>query len=86
MDLLEEKLETNPEQLVGKDEEIKLLLEKLKVARQDGTLEELEQALTELDALQHEIATELYSKVEPEVPSDSSQDVIDANFQESSEN
>jgi len=88
VDLLEVTLEDNPEQLVGRDEEVKTLLERVKAVRQDSTLEELEQVLGDLDALQHEIATELYSKVEEaEVPAGESVDseVIDADFEEPSE-
>ena len=89
VDLLEDTLETNPDQLVGRDAEVRTLVEKVKAARQEGELEELEQVLGELDTLQHEIATELYSKVEEaEVPVNESADgdVIDADFEESSEN
>ena len=88
VDLLEDTLETNPDQLVGRDSEVRELVEKVKAAR-EGELEELEQVLGELDKLQHEIATELYSKVEEaEVPVGEAADseVIDADFEEPSEN
>ena len=61
IDSVEQQLEETPEQLLGRDEEIKSLLERVREAKDSSSLEEIEGAIDALMAIQHEIAQELYA-------------------------
>jgi molecular chaperone DnaK len=60
IDAIEQQLEENPEQLLGREEEIKVLVEKVRELKEGASLEELESSLEALMAVQHEIAEQLY--------------------------
>jgi len=64
IDTVEQQIEEAPEQLLGRDEEIKSLLERLKEARDGDSMEAIEDACNSLMTLQHEIAQELYANAE----------------------
>jgi len=92
IDVVDKQLEENPEQLLGRDTQIRELSETLKKVREEGGVEEIEAAIDALTALQHEIAQELYAanqaqeeqaeQAEQEEQGASSEDVIDVEAQE----
>jgi molecular chaperone DnaK len=90
IDSVEQQMEENPEQLLGRDEEVKTLIENLSAVKESGTFEEIEAAVEALVAIQHEIAQELYANAQPQqdVPpaedtsEDTSEEVIDVEVSE----
>lgn len=64
IDALERQLKEHPEQLVGRDEEVKQQLDKLREAKNSTDLSIIETALASVMTLQHQIAQELYSRAE----------------------
>ena len=74
VDAVEKQLEESPEQLLGKEDEIKELLEKLKEAKEGSSLEEIETHLNAITTLQHEIAEQLYQNAADSATSASSSD------------
>jgi molecular chaperone DnaK len=91
IDAIEQQLEENPEQLLGREEEIKVLVENVRELKESASLEELESSLEALMAVQHEIAEQLYknaqeqqaaSEVAPEAADPSDEEVIDVDVVE----
>jgi len=64
IDSVEQQMEETPDQLLGRDEQMKDLLEKLKETRDSNSAEEIEVAIDAVMALQHEIAQELYANAQ----------------------
>jgi len=64
IDAAEQQIEENPEQLLGREDEVKTLLDSLKEAKDGASLENLEASLAALIAVQHEIAEELYKQAQ----------------------
>lgn len=88
IDAVEQQLEEHPEQLAGRDEEVKGLIETLREAREGSSLEEIESAIDALTAVQHEIAQEIYNNVQQEQAASEEPvdgEVIDADYEVSNE-
>lgn len=88
IDAVEEQIQNNPEQLVGREEEMQALVETLREAREGNSLEEIESAIEAMTALQHEIAQQIYSNVqdgEPTQDAPADGEVIDADYEVSNE-
>jgi len=64
IDSVEQQLAETPEQLLGRDEEIKSLLERVRETRDGDSMEAMEDAIDALMTLQHEIAQEIYANTE----------------------
>lgn len=62
IDLAEKQLTENPEQLGDSESELRRLLEKLKEAKNNNDLQQIESAISELTTLQHSISETLYNK------------------------
>lgn len=89
IDSVEQQIEKSPDQLLGREEELKDLVEKIREVKEGTSLEDLETAVNALVAVQHEIAEQLYAKAadssdSPETASSENneepddEDVIDA--------
>ncbi len=85
IDSVEKQIEENPDQLLGREEELKGLITSLKETKDSGTAEEIEAAIEALVAVQHQIAEQLYSQADAAAPQEETPsepevdgDVIDA--------
>jgi len=82
IDSVEQQMVEYPEQLLGRDEELKSLIGKLHEAKETSSADEIESAIDALVAVQHQIAEELYNQVQPQdesqgTPPPSDDDIID---------
>lgn len=63
IDSMEKYMEENAQHIIGKEEELKTLLENLKKIKETGTAEDINSSIDKLVAVQHQISQEIYSKV-----------------------
>ena len=87
LDAVEEQMQEHPDQLLGREEEMRELLDKLREVRDTDSAEDIEAVIQEITTLQHEIAQEIYNNVQSqeEAPESAeapqSEEVIDADYE-----